>query len=384
MRNLGIDATNLLGGGGRTHLIELLRAADPPAHGIDRVIVWASRSTLDLLDDNVWLLKRNPPELNGGLLQRSLWQLFQLSIEAKVEECDVLFVPGGSYAGHFHPFVVMSQNMLPFEWAELRRFGLSLSFFRHLILRFFQSRSFRRADGVVFLTEYARDAVQEVTGKLQGLVDVIPHGLTTRFCLQPRPQLAISSYSAELPLRILYVSIVNQYKHQWAVIEALGRLRERTHWPLTLDLVGLSYPPALQRLNRALDRWDPERRWVRYHGAVNYDLMHSFYQKADIGVFASSCENLPIILLETMAAGIPVASSDCGPMPEVLGNAGVYFNPLLPMSIEVALERLISSPHLRFEMAQASYARALAFSWRCCADKTFDFLASNMSLSQVE
>lgn len=372
---LGIDATNLRRGGGRTHLIELLRVARPNVQGIDRVIVWASEETLGLLMDRDWLIKRNPASLNAGLLRRSLWQRYRLSKEAHAEQCDVLFVPGGSYAGHFRPMVTMSRNMLPFEWRELRRYGWTLSTLKLLLLRRIQSGSFRRADGVVFLTAYACDAVQRVTGKLPGSVAVIPHGLNRRFSQPPRDQRAISTYATDLPLRILYVSIVDQYKHQWAVVEAVGRLRARTRWPLALDLVGPSYQPALLRLNRALDQWDPDRRWVSYHGAVPYEQLHGMYQLADVGLFASSCENMPNILLETMAAGLPIACSDRDPMPEVLGDAGVYFDPLTPASIEQALERLVGSPELREHLARASHQRAQAFCWERCADRTFGFLA---------
>jgi hypothetical protein len=46
---VGIDASNLLQGGGVTHLVQLLTAADPPASGIDRVIVWGAGDLLDRL-----------------------------------------------------------------------------------------------------------------------------------------------------------------------------------------------------------------------------------------------------------------------------------------------------------------------------------------------
>lgn len=373
---VGIDAANLLGGGGRTHLIELLRAANPREHGIDRVIVWAAQDTLDLLEDRDWLLKRNPAALNAGLLRRTIWQRFCLSTAAHAEECDLLFVPGGSFAGNFHPIVTMSQNMLPFEWSEIKRYGCSWLTFRLIILRRIQSISFRRADGTIFLTEYARDAVQRVTGKLRGSVAVIPHGLNRRFSQPPRAQHPISDYTTNHPLRLLYVSIVNQYKHQCAVVEAVGQLRARIRWPLALDLVGPSYPPALARLNRALDRWDLNRRWVHYHGAVPYDELHKIYQHADVGLFASSCENMPNILLETMAAGLPIACSDRGPMPDVLGDTGLYFDPLRPKSIEQSLERLVGSPEFREKLARASYLRAQAFTWQLCADQTFAYLSS--------
>ena len=71
---LGIDITNLRGGGGVTHIIELLTAANPFAHGFSKIIVWGGSQTLNKLPQREWLKKVNPPALDKGLLARSLWQ----------------------------------------------------------------------------------------------------------------------------------------------------------------------------------------------------------------------------------------------------------------------------------------------------------------------
>jgi len=371
---VGVDATNLRRGGGRTHLIELLREANLLDFGIDRVVVWGGRDTLNLLVDKPWLDKRCPPSLDGNLVQRSWWQRNALSNEARAEGVDVLFVPGGNYAGDFHPVVTMSRNMLPFDWGELLRYGLSFLTLKLTFLRITQSRTYSYSDGIVFLTHYAKNGVQRVTGALSGMTAVIPHGMNNRFINPPRNQRAIEEYSTRTLYRILYVSIIDQYKHQWHVVEAVAMLRAQTGWPLALDLVGPSYPPALKRLDRCLREFDPKHEWVYYHGAVAYDKLHSIYANADLGVFASSCENMPNILLETMAAGLPVASSDKGPMPEILGDAGVYFNPEKPDSIVAALKHLIRSAELRAELAQVSYEKAKGYSWDRCSRDTFRFM----------
>ena len=88
---------------------------------------------------------------------------------------------------------------------------------------------------------------------------------------------------------------------------------------------------------------DREGGFIRYLGSSPHDELPALYASADACVFASSCENLPNILLEGMASGLPIACSDRGPMPELLGDAAVYFNPELQSSIEEALERLLNS-----------------------------------------
>ena len=370
----GIDATNLRHGGGITHLAELLGAAEPAAVGFKRVVVWGGRPTLSMLDDRPWLDKRSPPALDKALLRRSLWQRFSLSRSARTAGCDVLFVPGGTYQGDFYPVVTMSRNLLPFEMRELRRYNVSLLTLKMLVLRLAQSRSYREAAGIIFLTEYARDAVLRVTGPLRGQTRIIPHGLTPRFSSPPRPQRTLSDYDERHPYRILYVSIIDQYKHQWHVVDAVGLLR-RQGLPVALDLVGPAYPPALKRLNETINRVDANGRWAIYHGAVPFNEVHHRYANADLALFASSCENMPNILLEKMASGLPIACSHHGPMPEVLGDAGLYFDPEQPKDIARALRALIDSPQLRTELAQASHQRVQRFSWPRCASETFGFLA---------
>ena len=83
---------------------------------------------------------------------------------------------------------------------------------------------------------------------------------------------------------------------------------------------------------------------------------------------------MPNILLEGMASGLPMACSHRGPMPEMLGEAGVYFDPESPDEIAAALRPLIADPDLRTRCAEGAYAKAQTYSWERCAQETFAFL----------
>lgn len=368
---VGIDATNLRQGGGVTHLVEILTAADN--QGRFKVVIWGGQQTLAKLPERPWLEKVNPPELNLGILRRIWWQLFSLAPAAYAAGCSVLFVPGGSYVGNFRPTVTMSQNLLPFEWVELRRYGCSLSALKLLALRYSQSRSFRAANGVIFLTKYAKQAVLLVTGPLPGRSVVIPHGLNPRFQIRPKDLHRLDEYTEEKPCRLLYVSNVDHYKHQCHVVEAVHMLRSEG-LSAVLELIGPANPAALALLHAAIARFDPEGCWVHYHGEVPYESVHENYHKADIGVYASSCETFGITLLEAMAASLPIACSNRSAMPEILGEAGLYFDPENPADIARAIRKYILDPGLRRENAVLGYERCLQYSWRRCADETFQFL----------
>ena len=371
---LGIDASNIRVGGGVTHLVELLRAASPEQHGFELVIAWGGSKTLSRLSDSPWLRKVHLPVLDMSLPRRAAWQRFVLSRLAGAAGCDVLFVPGGSYVGDFHPVVTMSRNMLPFELHELARFGWSSLTLKLLLLRLTQSRTFRRADGLIFLTRYANDIVMRTVGRTMAVTTIIPHGIDDHFLLAPREQRPISCYNSGRPFRIIYVSIVDVYKHQWFVADAVAKLRA-AGLPVALSFIGPAYLPALKRLTRTLRRLDATGDFLRYEGPILHTELHARYAEADLCVFASSCENMPNILLEGMASGLPIASSNRGPMPEVLGDGGVYFDPEKADNIAKALSALIDSPELRAQVALKAFERAKSYSWRRCAGETLQFLA---------
>lgn len=372
---LGIDASNIRAGGGVTHLLELLRHAKPQDHGFERVIVWAGAKTLERLEDRSWLQKTHVPLLDGSLLQRSFWQQARLDSAVRQAQCDLLFVPGGSYGGTFRPYVTMSRNLLPFALREIARYGLSVEVLRLHLLRYLQRRTFRRADGVIFLSAYARQVVQErLKGALRRSV-IIPHGVSSTFRVSPRPQLPMSSYSFSKPLRCLYVSSITVYKHQWHVVQAIADLRQQGY-PVTLDLVGVvSTKMGGRRLEETLQRIDPSREFVNVIGFVPHAELDTYHRRADCFVFASTCETFGQVVTEAVSAGLPVACSQEGPMMEILGESAVYFAPEEPQSIAAALKTLLDDPALRLSNAQQAYAKVVGYTWERCAESTFSFLA---------
>ena len=178
----------------------------------------------------------------------------------------------------------------------------------------------------------------------------------------------------ERPFRLLYVSSVDMYKHQWIVAEAVARLRQ-SGAPVSIEFQGPLYGPAWRKLDAVLRRFDPRGEFLVVKGAVKYDDLPMSYASADGFVFASSCENMPNILLEAMAAGLPIASSRRGPMPAILGDAGVYFDPESVDETASALQRLLSDVESRALWARAAFEKANGFSWKQCAADTYRFLA---------
>jgi glycosyltransferase involved in cell wall biosynthesis len=373
---IGVDASNLRYGGGTTHLIEVLGAANPPQYGVERVVVWGARATLDRLADRPWLERVHEPALDGSFAERTWWQRVLLPKRAKARGCDLHWAPGGTAPSSLTPRVVMCRNMLPFDDVERSRYGATTTRLRLEVLLRAQTRSFATADGVIFLTRYAADAVGAALPRAPRQTAIIPHGIHDRFRSPPKAQHPLAAYTQAHPFRCVYVSTLTRYKHQAVVADAFRMLRAEG-LPVALDLVGLGDDPTTVREVDARARvYDPTGRWLVWRGTIPFAELTAVYHRADAAVYASSCENMPNILIESMAAGLPIASSNRGPMPEILGAAGLYFDPECARDIAYAVRTLIRDPALRSTLAAKAYERALQYSWRRCADETFAFLAA--------
>lgn len=378
---LGIDASNISSGGGLNHLSYLLRFADPAKHGFSKIVIWASEATLNALDNRPWLEKQSSPVLQRGIVARSFWKTITLPKLLRRQNCDLLFVPGGSYLGGFHPFVTMSRNLLPFDLTELFRFGFSLMTLKLLLLRVIQSISFRSSDGLIFLTTYSEAKVREVVNLRENLSRVIPHGIDDAFYSNPAQEQPHTRESDSCsPLRLIYVSMIDVYKHQWRVIHAVKLLRD-SGYELELELVGPSRPMASRLMNRYLSDFSLFGDFWKHTGHCQHEDLPGMYRKADICIFASSCENLPNILLEGMASGLPIACSNRGPMPEILQDGGVFFDPNSEDSIFKAIKELLDSVSLRQELAKRAYNLSQQYSWSRCAEETFAYLEEIAQLS---
>jgi glycosyltransferase involved in cell wall biosynthesis len=378
-RIVGVDASRNRSGGAKAHIIGIMSAVDPQELGIDEVHVWSYSELLSALPDRPWLIKHCPAELSGSMFRQLWWQRFRFPKELRANGCNVLLTTDAGSVCRFSPSVVMSRDMLSFEPGEIDRYWFSKAWLRLLLLRYMQVSSLRHASGALFLTQYAAEVIQKFSGQLE-TVRVIPHGIGENFRMQRPTNVAVTRDAAE-PLKCVYVSNADLYKHQWHVIEAIRQLRDDGH-NLTIELVGAGGGPASAQVFAAIEKFDPNGKFATVTPGVPHHLVPSFLSKADIFIFASSCENMPNTLIEAMACGLPIACSARGPMPEILQNAGEYFDPEKPESIAAAIAKLTSDATARGKFALEAKQLSEHFSWKRCATETLSFLVDIADVHQ--
>jgi glycosyltransferase involved in cell wall biosynthesis len=208
----------------------------------------------------------------------------------------------------------------------------------------------------------ARD-LAELYGVDRGRVTITPLGAE----LPPDPDRAgAERLLHELGVRgpfLLAVGTLEPRKNLPRLLDAFGEAAAELpgHWLVVVGPVG--WGPRLR------PTWDSIR--VKLAGPVGDRLLHALYQAADGLAYPSLYEGFGLPVLEAMANGTPVLTSDRSSLPEVAGDAALLVDPLDRSAIAAGLVRLAGDQALRRRLVEAGRRRAAGFTWRATAAATW-------------
>ncbi|HVR42397.1 MAG TPA: glycosyltransferase family 1 protein [Thermoanaerobaculia bacterium] len=221
-------------------------------------------------------------------------------------------------------------------------------------------REVHRADGIVCVSNATREDLLRTYRVDPRKVRAILSG--------PPPGRAAGAPRLELPPRyVLFVSTIEPRKNLGALVEAFERLKDEGY-PGELVVagrVGWKSEPMLRRLEAS--RWAGAIRRLDY---VDRDQLPWLYRKADVFVLPSRYEGFGFPVLEAMAEGTPVIAARNSSLPEIGGEAAVYFNADDPRELAAALTRVIGDAELRRGMVERGRANLARFSWDRAAAET--------------
>jgi glycosyltransferase involved in cell wall biosynthesis len=97
------------------------------------------------------------------------------------------------------------------------------------------------------------------------------------------------------------------------------------------------------------------------------------YKYAEVFIYPSLYEGFGIPLLEAMHYGCPIVASDASCFPEIAGDAAIYFNPESVEDLILKIENVINDSESKNQLVKNGYEREKRFSWKKCADETYEF-----------
>ena len=134
----------------------------------------------------------------------------------------MLYVPGGVYLGSFNNIIAMSQNLLPFEKYELKKFFPQKKYFRLYILRQLQVFTFNNSKAIIFLTNYAKNKVIEY---IKPNINYLIAGNAIQ--IKENQNFIVKNLDTNNKIKIIYVSQIDIYKHQTNVLKAIHMIMQK-------------------------------------------------------------------------------------------------------------------------------------------------------------
>jgi glycosyltransferase involved in cell wall biosynthesis len=364
-----INALSARRGGGQTYLINLLQNID--IYNGNKICILAPDSLKIPHHPKIERIRVNWPTENP--LVRAFWERYCLPSLLKRLNAGILFCPGGlinTPVSDDYKTVIMFRNMIPFDRAQRAKYPYGLTRIRNWILERIILRSMLKADLVIFVSDFAKQIINKLTGfKLKNAV-TIPHGINNIFKVSKKK---IADRPKWLPKEeyLLYVSTFDVYKNQLEVVKAYDLLKKRRKTTEKLVLAGHNKSAYGQKIIREIFKLGLQNDII-LPGEVTYTELPSVYYFAKLNIFASECENCPNILLEALGAGRPLIVSNRPPMPEFGGSSVQYFESSSAFDLADKISSIIDDHNEMNKMSLKAIERSNRYNWSKTASQTWE------------
>jgi glycosyltransferase involved in cell wall biosynthesis len=211
-----------------------------------------------------------------------------------------------------------------------------------------------RADAVIAVSQFTANQVHNLLNVEESRITVIPHGVRTppEISRDPRPW-------------VLSVGAIQRRKNTLRLVEAFERVPHAERLILAGPAGGFEAASVLERIERS-----PRRGDIEVTGWVNQESLERLYAQASVFAFPSLDEGFGMPVLDAMARGVAVVTSNRSALPEVAGDAALLVDPEDVNEIAEGISRLIESDALRGEMVGRGIARSRQFTWPAAVDAT--------------
>ena len=203
-----------------------------------------------------------------------------------------------------------------------------------------------RTNGVVCITNYTRDAVKSLARRTWVLPNAVDKSF---FDVQAAPD-------ASAPAIGLCVGTICPRKNQNAFIRALDPLAKDKNFKIIF-----ASEPAHDAYGGEFHQLVRERPWCEHIGFINREQLKVRLATASFVALPTREDNCPMVVLEGMAAGVPVLASNVGGVPDLIepGKTGLFWDPERPESFRAGVEKILADRPWAQQLAAAARAEAL-------------------------
>ena len=291
------------------------------------------------------------------------WEQSVLPLRLKQKRIDVchgatFVTPLLKTCGH-----VVSIHDMTFHLTPERHSLLKRAYFRAMI-----PQMARRSERVIAISESTKRDLVSLLEIKEEKICVTHLGVDKRFRpVTDEQELTRVRQKYKLsPKYILYVGLIEPRKNVETLVDAYHADSLHTEFELVLaGNLGWGYRPLLKKVANS-----HVRNRIRMPGYVADADLPALFSMAATFVYPSVYEGFGLPVLEAMACGAPVITSQVSSLPEVAGDAAILVDPTDPKSLASALQKALADEHLRKSLSERGIQRAQLFTWEKTAQKT--------------
>jgi glycosyltransferase involved in cell wall biosynthesis len=170
---------------------------------------------------------------------------------------------------------------------------------------------------------------------------------------------------------LVCVGGMNPHKNVLGLLQAMPRVvaeRPKVHLAIVGDTSGKGFADNVPKLKQFVKGNPPLEQHVHFTGYISDGELAELLSAAFALVFPSLWEGFGLPAVEAMSCGVPVLASRCGSLPEVVGDAGLFFEPERPSAIAECVLHFLRTPELRPRLREVGLRRVQTFTWKRAAE----------------
>ena len=246
---------------------------------------------------------------------------------------------------------------------------------RRSIIPFFIRRAMKHAEAIIFVSKATQNDAERMLPGGRNLRCAVPLGVSLPLPIyteETRSEEVLADMGVGSPY-LLFIGTLEPRKNIVRIVQAFERIA--IHYPnLILVLAGkLGWHTG--EIVAAMEN-SPVRERIKHLGFVSEEEKASLLRNCEMLVYPSMYEGFGLPVLEAMAAGAPVITSNLSSMPEVAGDAAVLVDPSSVDKIADAMQQILDDKAFASSLRKTGCAQAQSFTWSRMAEQTDDVYRS--------
>lgn len=302
---------------------------------------------------------------NSSRIKRIFFEQFFLPQELKKKKIDLLIMPGNTGLVKCpYKSLLIVHDLISFVYPKY------YSLLRRIYLQNLIRYSCKKADKIIAVSQSTKNDIIKYINIDKDKINVVYEGVDFEKFFKAEKDKNENFIQKQYGIKRYVFSPTSLYPHKNnnLLVEVFTKLKKEKKIPQKLIITGIDPYNKSDWINNIINKKGMKDE-IFYIGRVPDKYMPALYREAEAMIYLSAYEGFGLPIIEAMAAGCPVLSSNKSSLPEVVGEAGIIIDPSNVQEIVNKTYTLLTDKNLRERYINKGLIRAKNFSWEKVAQE---------------